>query len=148
MITLPHLAALFIIMLAYAVLCVLKPQRKCGRCKATPGRSQRFAGVAGAVGKCKRCNGHKKHPRRFAPLVHWFLWNAVIDPWRDRHSGQQFSYTPAHARRDTSSRTRAAFAPPGDHYAARLRAAQRADRLQRFQARLQARTAPRSWAFA
>jgi hypothetical protein len=146
MITLPHLAALFIILLAYAVLCVLKPQRKCGRCKATPGRSQRFAGVAGKVGKCKRCNGHKKHPRRFAPLVHWFIWSAIVDPIRDRHSGQQFSYAPSspsprHAQRQ-------AFAPPGANYAARLRAAQRADRLQRFQTRLQARTAPRSWAFA
>jgi hypothetical protein len=145
MITLPHLVALFVIGLAYCVLCLVKPMRKCQRCKTTPGRSARYAGVAGPVGKCRKCRGDKKHRRFAASLVHWFIWAAIVDPIREhrdnRGSGQQFSYAPPRT-------TYAASTPAGSHYAARLRAAQRADRLRAFQTRLQARTAPRSWAFA
>ena len=142
MITVSHLAAVFVAALVYCVVCVLKPHRRCSRCKGTPGRSKRYLGIAGPVGKCRRCNGRKKHPRRFAKWVHWVIWAGVVDPIRqrnhDRGSGQKFAEAPA----------RRSYAPPGAHYAARLRAAQRADRLRQLQARLQARTAPRAWQFA
>lgn len=145
MITLPHIAAVFVAALVYCVVCIVKPHRKCSRCKDTPGKSKRFLGIAGPSVQCRRCRGRRKHPRRGSGLVHWFIWSAIVDPLRERkhnrENGQQFSWTPPRT-------AYAASTPAGSHYAARLRAAQRADRLQRFQTRLQARTAPRSWAFA
>ena len=71
MITLHHILAAFVIALAYGLVCLAKPHRKCGRCKAT-GRSQRYLGLAGPAGVCRRCHGNKKHPRLGAlgrPLV-------------------------------------------------------------------------------
>ena len=143
MITLPHIAAAFLVALVYAVICLVKPHRRCWRCRNTPGKSHKYLlGTAGPMVKCTKCGGRKKHPRRFSKQVHWFVWSAVIDPIRerrhDRGSGQRFAWAPA-----APGQT-----PLGAHYAARLRAAQRADRLRQFQARLSARTAPRAWSFA
>lgn len=141
MITTPHVVAAIIAAAVYVVVCVVKPHRKCSRCKDTPGRSKRFAGVAGPEVKCKRCGGRREHPRRFAGAVHWFIWAAIVDPLRERRdkrdSGQSFSYEPP-----TYSRAARGLD------AGRLRAARRAERLLAFQARLQARTAPRAWQFA
>jgi hypothetical protein len=137
MLTPTHVLIPLIAVVVYIVVCVVKAEKRCGRCKGTPGRSRRYV-VAGPVVKCRKCSGHKKHPRFGATFVHWFIWSAIVDPLRerrDRHdSGPRFSYAPAYR--------------PAGLNAGQLRAAQRAERLLAFQARLQARTAHRAWQFA
>lgn len=142
MLTAGHVVVALIAAAVYLVVCIVKPHTKCWRCRKSPGRSPRYLGIAGPMVVCRKCHGHKKHPRRFSRSVHWFIWAAIVDPIRERRdnnrgSGQQFSYTPPSPRRAARS-----------HDAGRLRAARRAERLMAFQARLQARTAPRAWAFA
>lgn len=68
---------------AYGLLALLKPSRKCGRCKATPRRSKRYLGLVGPMGKCRRCNGKLRHHRRGARYVHRFAW-LVVNSIRER----------------------------------------------------------------
>lgn len=132
MITAHHILAAFVVVLAYCGLALVKPQRKCGRCKGSR-RSQRYAGVAGPQGKCRRCSGNGRHPRRGATAVHWFAWSVVVERLVQRRAerredrGQQFSAVPR-----TASRT-------ARQHAARVRSAQqRADRLIAYRTRLRA----------
>jgi hypothetical protein len=79
--TLIALAAL----VAYCLLALVKPTRKCGRCKGAPRRSKRWLGLFGPMGKCRRCKGKRRHPRRGAQLVHRFAWLVISDIRERRH---------------------------------------------------------------
>lgn len=135
------IVVLFLLGLGYCLFCLVKPQRKCGRCGGTR-RSQRFAGVAGPTGKCRKCRGGGRHSRFGARAVHWFIWSAVVEPLRERREHRHSDAAPKFAEAPRPSRSSRQLA------AARLRAQQRADRLLAFQARLRVRTAATSWQFA
>lgn len=69
---------------AYSVLALVKPHRKCGRCKGSPRRSKRWLGLWGPMGLCRRCNGRLRHQRRGARLVHSWFWIAIGNPVSER----------------------------------------------------------------
>jgi hypothetical protein len=139
MITGPHIIAVIVIAFIYALVCLVAPHKRCGRCKGKR-RSARYV-VAGPQGKCRKCRGNGKHPRFGARGVHWFVWSAIVDPLRERREDR------GEPRQQFTARPAAPYGSPR-HAAARQRAARRAERLIALQTRLQARAAPRAWQYA
>lgn len=70
---------------AYVLLALVKPSRKCGRCKDTPRRSRRWLGLVGPMGKCRRCRGKLRHHRRGARTIHRFAWLVISEIRNRRH---------------------------------------------------------------
>jgi len=68
----------------YAVVALVKPYRKCGRCKGSPRRSRRWLGIWGPMGLCRRCKGQRRHQRRGARLIHSYFWIAIGNPVHER----------------------------------------------------------------
>lgn len=72
------------VLAAYGGVCLVKPYRRCGRCRGSPRRSRRYLGAWGPMGKCRRCRGQMRHQRLGARVVHRYFWLAVGEPLRER----------------------------------------------------------------
>jgi predicted amidophosphoribosyltransferase len=72
------------VLTAYCALALVKPHRKCSRCKGSPRRSKRWLGLFGPMGVCRRCGGQRRHQRRGARVIHSYFWLAIGHPIRER----------------------------------------------------------------
>jgi hypothetical protein len=70
---------LFALGLGYCALCLVRPTRRCGRCRGTR-RAKRRLGLLGKTAQCRKCRGRGKHKRLGATAVHRFAWSVLLGP--------------------------------------------------------------------
>lgn len=69
---------LLAVVIGYGLLCLVKPTKRCGKCKGTrmirKGKGRKTRALP-----CPRCRAHGRHYRRGATTVHRWFWAAFGD---------------------------------------------------------------------